>query len=95
LTVHVWTREGQYVGYVMTQPGWKLDVVADDEAHRERVKAALLSVKGDGSDFIEVRATGMWRRSLEFPEPRWVAVASVLPPAGYRVHVIMDAEDSG
>jgi hypothetical protein len=92
MTVHVWTREGEYLGYVWTQPPDRVDFVGNAEG--EKVKAALMSVARDaGSDFIEIRVAGRMNKTVEFPGPDWVAVAAImaLPAKGYRVHVIMEA----
>jgi hypothetical protein len=96
MTVHVWTRKGDYVGYVFTDDrGRGLDFVGNEE-HGEKVKAALMSFIRDGSsDILEVQASGhKWQRSVEFPSTEWVAVAAImsLPAEGYRIHVILEAQ---
>ncbi len=95
MTVHVWTREGEYLGYVWTQFPDRLDFFGNgNEEEGEKVKAALMSVARDaGSDFIEIRVAGRMNKTVEFPGPDWVAIAAImaLPAKGYRVHVIMEA----
>jgi hypothetical protein len=93
MTVHVWAREGEYLGYLWTQFPDRLDFVGNEE-EEEKVKAALMSVVREAdSDFIEIRVVGRWQRTIEFPGPDWLAIAAImtLPAKGYRVHVIMEA----
>jgi hypothetical protein len=93
MTVHIWTKEGTYVGEVLAgRPFSGLDFGGIHEDHREKIKQALTGMRGPGSsDFIQVQ--GLGEKILpEFPNEQWIAVASVLllPPAGYRVHAIVE-----
>jgi hypothetical protein len=88
--VHVWNRDGTYVGEVYTDSSMRLEVFGDDEAETKQVKA-ILTDQATKTDMIELRATDL-RRTVEFPGAEWLALASLmlLPSEGYRVHIISD-----
>lgn len=96
MTVHVW-KDDRYIGQVVASRGGvfaskdhAIDVQAQDEDEGEKVKQLLL---GGRNDYLEVKSGGRKMIELEFPGEDWLGITCLmlLPPAGYRVHIIRDA----
>ena len=94
MIVYVWTADGTYVGQVVFDSGKRSVLVrADDSGHKAKIEEALLASQGANRPNIDVRYAATCR-SVEFVTEEWIALASLLflPPAGYRVHIIREAE---
>jgi hypothetical protein len=49
--VHVWTENGEYVGQIFGEPGWKLKIDVEDEGQRDKIRTALKQLVG-GADIL-------------------------------------------
>jgi hypothetical protein len=94
MAVHVWSKDGEYLGEIAKGGYERLGVSDANNEELMRAVGVLLDRPpiSDGGGF-EVRF-GSRSRFLEFPEQDWLDVAAILylPAAGFRVHVIRNAE---
>lgn len=87
MTVHVWTKDGEYIGEIFHERFDRLEMKGE-HADKQAVMDALLS-RPPMNDMGGIDLKTDKRRFLEFPSEEWLHVAAVLylPPAGFRVHV--------
>jgi hypothetical protein len=96
MAVHVWSKDGDYLGEI-GKGGYERLAVSD--ADNKELMRALDVLLGrppiTDSGGFEVRFGSQPARYLEFPGEDWLDVAAILylPPAGFRVHVIRRAAE--
>jgi hypothetical protein len=94
MTVHVWSKDGEYLGHIAK--GNRETLGVSDNSNEELMRALNVVLErppiSDSGGF-EVRFGSKPLRYLEFPDEDWLDVAAILflPPAGFRVHIIRDA----
>jgi hypothetical protein len=89
VTVHVWKGD-RYIGHVVAggrEHGIAVRALDTDEGR----EVEQLILRGP-SDYVQVSVGGE-KIELEFPSDDWLGISCLmlLPPAGYRVHVIRNA----
>jgi hypothetical protein len=96
MAVHVWSKDGDYLGQIAGVRHEQLGV--SDNSNKELMRALdVLMGRPPRSDMggFEIRFGNQRPNYLEFATEGWLDVAAILylPPAGFRVHVIREAVD--